>query len=472
KVTFDGPDDDMNPHNWTSKRKWTAAAVVAMYSTIAPMSSSMLTPSLDSITTEFQLDNSIASQIVFSIYVLAWGMGPMILGPLSEMYGRVIVLQIGNAVFVLFSIACGLSQNVVQLILFRFVSGLAGSAALAIDDGLLADMWSPDELGSVVSLYSFGPLLGPAIGPIAGGFITQYSTWRWSFFALAIASGVIGIAGIFTLKETYGPRLLRLKAKHLRKQRQDDRFHVGTQGLPPSLPQAVFEGLVRPLKMACTQPIIAALSLLLAYIWGVLYLLLSTFSQLWTVQYHESISIGSINYISLAIGLYLGTHIGAVASDKLMRLNIQIYKYYKDRNGGVGSPEFRAPLMIIFAPLVPIGCLWYGWSAQERAHWILPNLGVAVFGIGGIITYQGVQTYILEAYPRYGASAMASTTICRSIAGFVFPIFAPAMYQRLGYGWGNTLVAGIAILLGLPAPVLLYKYGSKLRGKSAYSAGE
>jgi MFS family permease len=179
-------------------------------------------------------------------------------------------------------------------------------------------MWSPDELGSVVSLYSFGPLLGPAIGPIAGGFITQYSTWRWSFFALAIASGAVGIVGIFTLKETYGPRLLRLKAKRLRKERQDDRFHVGTRGLPPSLPKALFEGLVRPLKMAYTQPIIAALSLLLAYIWGVLYLLLSTFSQLWTVQYHQSISIGSINYISLAIGLYLGTHIGVVASNKVL----------------------------------------------------------------------------------------------------------------------------------------------------------
>jgi MFS family permease len=150
----------------------------------------------------------------------------------------------------------------------------------------------------------------------------------------------------------------------------------------------------------------------------------------------------------------------------------QIYKHYKDRNGGIGLPEFRAPLMIIFAPLVPIGCLWYGWSAEGRAHWILPNLGVAVFGIGGIVTYQGVQTYILEAYPRYGASAMASTTISRSIAGFIFPIFAPAMYQRLGYGWGNTTVAGIAFLLGLPAPILLYKYGSKLRGKSEYSAGE
>jgi MFS family permease len=92
----------------------------------------MLTPSLDSITAEFHLGNSVASQIAFSIYVLAWGIGPMILGPLSEMYGRVIVLQVGNAVFVLFSVACGLSKSVVQLILFRFLSGLAGSAALAV----------------------------------------------------------------------------------------------------------------------------------------------------------------------------------------------------------------------------------------------------------------------------------------------------------------------------------------------------
>jgi MFS family permease len=95
----------------------------------------------------------------------------------------------------------------------------------------------------------------------------------------------------------------------------------------------------------------------------------------------------------------------------------------------------------------------------------MPNIGVAIFGIGGLVSYQGVQAYVLETYPRYAASAMAATTLARSVSGCVFPIFAPKMYQTLDYGRGNTLLVGVAIIFGLPAPVLLYFFGARLRAR-------
>ncbi len=67
--------------------------------------------------------------------------------------------------------------------IFRFLSGLGGSAAQAIGGGVLGDCWRPEDRGKAVSLYSLAPLLGPAIGPLAGGFITEFSTWRWAFYA-------------------------------------------------------------------------------------------------------------------------------------------------------------------------------------------------------------------------------------------------------------------------------------------------
>lgn len=63
---------------------------------------------------------------------------------------------------------------------------------------------------------------------------------------------------------------------------------------------------------------------------------------------------------------------------------------------------------------------------------------------------------------------MAATTLSRSIASFLFPILAPALYNRLDYGWGNTLLAGIAVIIGIPAPIILYRYGARLRAKSPY----
>lgn len=504
QVTWDGPDDLENPQNWNSRSKWSAAWVVAAFSTIAPMSSAILSPSLHQMAVDFQVPgDGLQTEIGFSIYVLAWGVGPLFLGPLSELYGRTVVLQLGNAAFVAFTAGSGAAKDIALFIALRFLSGFAGSAALAVrpqapletataylpggggqvDDGMLTDMWSADELGRAVGLYSIGPLIGPAIAPIVGGFLTQYVSWRWSMYVLSIASAVVGVVGFFTLRETYGPVLLKRKARRLCKETGDPRYCAPHFLQSPI--KCVVEGLVRPVKMLLTQVIIQALSLYTAYIFGLLYLFLSTFSNIWTVIYHESTSIGSLNYIGLSLGLCVGTYVGMASNDKvclrtpagtkgaeliscLLISCLQVYHFLKLHHDGRGSPELRAPAMAAFSILIPIGFLCYGWSAQAHTHWIVPNIGAAIFAFGGILSFQGIQAYVLEAYPLYGASAMAATTLLRSIASFLFPIFAPALYRRLDYGWGNTLLAGIAVVVGIPAPLFLYYFGARLREKSPY----
>lgn len=180
---------------------------------------------------------------------------------------------------------------------------------------MLTDMWSADELGRAVGLYSIGPLIGPAIAPIVGGFLTQYVSWRWSMYVLSIASAVVGVVGFFTLRETYGPVLLKRKARRLCKETGDLRYCAPHFLQSPI--KSVVEGLVRPVKMLLTQVIIQALSLYTAYIFGLLYLFLSTFSNIWTDVYHESTSIGSLNYIGLSFGLCVGTYVGMASNDKV-----------------------------------------------------------------------------------------------------------------------------------------------------------
>lgn len=133
QVTWDGPDDQGNPQNWSSRSKWSAAWIVATFSTIAPMSSAILSPSLQQISADLNVGGAgLGAEIAFSIYVLAWGIGPLFLGPLSELYGRTLILQVGNAVFVALTAGSGASRSIAQFIVLRFLSGLAGSAALAV----------------------------------------------------------------------------------------------------------------------------------------------------------------------------------------------------------------------------------------------------------------------------------------------------------------------------------------------------
>ncbi|KAL6239490.1 hypothetical protein BDW75DRAFT_119827 [Aspergillus navahoensis] len=465
-VTWDGPDDPENPKNWPMKKKWAIVVTVSCFTFISPVSSSMVAPALTTMAQDLGITDAIESQLTLSIFVLAYAFGPLFLGPLSEIYGRVIVLQLANLFYLVFNIACGVAKTKAQMIVFRFFAGLGGSAPLAVGGGVLSDCFKPEERGKSVAIYSLAPLLGPAVGPIAGGFIAENTTWRWVFYATTIADGVIQIAGLFFLKETYAPKILRTRAKRLRKETGDSSYQTDIERQNKTLNETIRSALIRPFRLLATQPIVQAIATYLAYTYGMMYLVLSTFPSLWTGEryYNESIGIGGLNYISLGIGFWLGSQICAPLNDR-------IYRRLKARNNGAGKPEFRVPLLWVPAFLTPAGLFIYGWTGQYQTHWIAPNIGAAMFGMGTIVTFQCAQTYMIDSYARFAASALAASSFLRSICGFAFPLFAPYMYDALDYGWGNSLLGFISLALGIPAPIFLWKFGALLRKKSTYAAG-
>lgn len=424
----------------------------------------MVAPALPAMARELNITNSVEQSLMLSIFVLAYAIGPLFLGPLSEISGRVIVLQLANLFYLVFNIGCGFAKTKGELIVFRFLAGLGGSAPLALGGGVLSDMWHAEERGKSISIYSLAPLLGPAVGPIAGGFIAEKTTWRWVFWATSIVDSGIQVMGFFLLRETFAPKLLGIKAKRLRKETGNDAWHTEWENPDRTLGNVLRTALIRPFRLLGTQPIVQVLALYMAYLYGLMYLVLSTFPTLWENTYHENVGIGGLNYISLGIGFFLGTQICAPINDR-------IYRKLKVRNNNIGRPEFRVPLMIPGACLVPIGLFIYGWTSYFKTHWIAPNIGAAIFAAGTIIGFQCTQTYIVDAYTRYAASAVGAATVLRSLAGFGFPLFAPYMYRSLGLGWGNSLLGFLAIGLGIPAPLLLWQFGETLRSRSTFAAG-
>ena len=126
------------------------------------------------------------------------------------------------------------------------------------------------------------------------------------------------------------------------------------------------------------------------------------------------------------------------------------------------KPEYRLTLMIPGAICTPIGFFIYGWSTQYAIHWIVPMIATVFVGFGLIGTFMPMNTYLVDAFPLYAASAMAANTIWRSIAGAALPLAGAPMYAALGLGWGNSLLGFIAIAM-VPIPMLLEKYGERIR---------
>lgn len=162
-VSWSGPDDLENPKNWSNNRKWAAVIVVSSFTFISPVSSSMVAPALGDMAQDLGVTGQVESQMLLSIFVLAYAIGPLILGPLSEVYGRVPVLQLANLFFLIFNLVCGFARNTGEMLAFRFLAGLGGSAPLAVGGGVLADCFTPEQRGKAIGIYSLAPLIGPAV---------------------------------------------------------------------------------------------------------------------------------------------------------------------------------------------------------------------------------------------------------------------------------------------------------------------
>lgn len=464
-VTWDGPDDPHNPKNWPQKKKWMATVTVSLFTFISPVASTMVAPALTQLADDLGTRHDmLLTSITLSAFILGFAIGPLLLGPLSELFGRRIILQLSNLFFFAFNLAAGFATSSGEMIAFRFLSGLGGSAPLGIGGGVLADLWSPMERGKAMALYSLMPLLGPAIGPICGGFIAQYSTWRWVFYSTSIAAMLIQFMGFFFLKETYAAEILKRKKIALMKSTGNTELHTEFDIPNRTFASHVGTAFKRPFILLFTQPIVQVLALYIGYVYGVLYLVLSSFPLVWKNLYNEEPGIAGLNYISLGLGFFIGTQIAARFADK-------IYKNLRAKNNNEGKSEFRVPLMFPGAAMVPVGLLIYGWSAEYKTHWIVPNIGTCIFAAGNQLVFQNCQTYLVDAYTRYAASAIAATAVFRSLGGFAFPLFAQYLYKALGYGWGNSTLAFIGIGVGLPAPFILWWYGEALRKKSTFAAG-
>ncbi|KAJ5331705.1 benomyl/methotrexate resistance protein [Penicillium atrosanguineum] len=458
-VNWDGEDDPENPVNWTLKKKWANGGLLASMTFITPLASSMFAPGVEDVMIEFHSTSTMLASFVVSVYILGYCVGPLLVAPLSEMYGRVPVYHVSNVLFVIFTIACAVSTSMPMLIVFRFFAGVMGSTPLSIGGGTFGDMFRVEERGAAVAVWSMGPLLGPVVGPIAGGFLAEDVGWRWVFWIIAMAAGVLTIAMFLFLRETYTVALLNKKAKRLRKETGNPKLRSAEDlGLSPA--ELFKVSILRPIKFLLFSPIVSCLSIYIAFVYGILYLLFTTITSVFTETYGFSQGLAGLAYLGIGIGMFLGLFMVGASSDKLL-------KKLTASNNGVVKPEYRLPPMVIAGLILPIGLFLYGWTAQYKIHWIVPIIGTGLVGLGLIGSFIPNSTYLIDAFGKHSASAIAANTVLRSLFGALIPLAGPAMYEKLGLGWGNSALGFIALAM-VPIPLAFMKYGERLRTSQSF----
>lgn len=135
------------------------------------------------------------------------------------------------------------------MLIVRFIDGLAGSAFLSVAGGTVGDVFHNHELSTPMVLYTASPMAGPELGPLLGGFICYYTNWRWSFWVLVIWAGIQWVSIYFVVPETYGPVVLRNKAKALRKETGDERWKAPIEIMDRSVARTVLWSCIRPFQL-------------------------------------------------------------------------------------------------------------------------------------------------------------------------------------------------------------------------------
>lgn len=211
-VDWDGPDDIENPRTWTNKAKTANISLVIVLTLLTPLASSMFAPGVPAVLRDFEDSSTSIAEFVVSICtytkghktaslslvilltlnplfsdILGFAVGPLLISPLSEIYGRFPIYVVCNIMFIIFTIACAVAGSVTQLIVFRFFAGTFGVCPVTLGGASIADLIPQEKRGISMSLFSVGPLLGPVIGPIAGGYLAAAEGWRWTFWVIAIA---------------------------------------------------------------------------------------------------------------------------------------------------------------------------------------------------------------------------------------------------------------------------------------------
>ncbi|KIX96362.1 uncharacterized protein Z520_08140 [Fonsecaea multimorphosa CBS 102226] len=458
-VTFKIGDPE-NPKNWSKPYKWWCTMTVAFTCFTVAFNSAVITADLEGVSETFHVSEEV-SLLTITMFVIGFGVGPLAFAPLSELYGRKPVYIITLALAVIFEIPCAVAQNIGTLLVCRLIDGIAFSAPMTLVGGTLADLWKNEERGVPMAVFSAAPFIGPAIGPLAGGYLGDAAGWRWLYWIQMILAGLCLAILTFTVPETYTPVLLARRAKKLRKETGDSKFVTERDLDARPLTQQLRIFLVRPLQLLFLEPIVLLISLYMSVLYGLLYMFFVAYPIIYVEGKGWSEGSTGLMFIPLALGVLLS----AICSPLVNKHYLSICAKYPD---GKPPAEARLVPMMFSCWLIPVGLFIFGWTSYPDVSYWGPMMGGFPVGFGFIFLYNSANNYLVDTYQHLAASALAAKTCIRSFWGASVVLFTIQMYHTLGYQWASSLLAFLALAC-CAIPYVFYFFGARIRRFSRYA---
>lgn len=449
-----------DPRQWSALLKWTVLATIANGAFIAGLATNIYNPGIADIKQDLHAQDWQIS-LSLSIYILISGIFPLAWSLISELYGRKIVYITSMVIATVGCIVAALAKSTDVLIGMRCLQSLGTCSVMAVGAGTLADIFDPHERGRKMGIYYAAPLLGPSLGPVLGGILTQYLSWRSTFWFLVIWTGITVVAFVYPFRETFRKERSTTYQAALakRKARDTQRATLPTSKPEPDLTRSNSKAEstteeLKEIKLTAADlnplpPVKAVLSR-----WNnILVLLVSglIFGFAYSIQYTATLTLeNAYGYNALHVGLVLlaygaggmlGSIFGGRYADRCLRVAAALH-------AGRVPPEARLRSTLPALPLIPLAVIAYGWLAQYRCH--IASICVALFACGflSIWVYASAMAYVVDANAGRSVMAAACNSLFRGGFAFVFAEACVPLQTAIGDGGLYSLWTGLWIIMG------------------------
>ncbi|KAH8880989.1 MFS general substrate transporter [Thozetella sp. PMI_491] len=408
-----------------TSQKRSITAFLAFCGLLATISTTCILSAIPELTTTFDTTASIIS-ISNAVYLALMGISSCIWGPSSDVFGRRKIYLCTTFLFFVSSIGTAFSPSLLAFFIFRGLTAAQGTAFLILASSCISDIYHPTERATSLGWFLTGSMSGPAFGPVLGGIIVTYQSWRVIFYLQAALAGVAFLAAYFVLPET----IHSIKAIELKGQGKIRAAAVLWKWLNP----------MGVLKLYGHKNFLLVTLASSALVWN-MYSLLTPVRLILNPRLNLKTPLQSgLLYLSPGAGYVIGTTIGGRWADYTVRVWM--------RKRGYRLPEDRLRSCLPFLGiLLPGSILMYGWMVDRSLGGIpVPVICMFVQGVAQLASFPSLNTYILDILQHRSGEASASHYMMRyCLAGISTAICLP-MLDLFGVGWTSTLSAGILIV--------------------------
>lgn len=386
----------------------------------------------------------------------------MFIGDFADKAGRRPAYIVCFTIYIAANIGLAIQNKYAALFVLRCLQSAGSSTTIALSSGVVSDVATASERGSYMGLVTAGSLLGPSIGPIIGGLLSQYLGWRAIFWFLVIFAGSFMVPFLLCFPETARgvvgdgslppqkwniPLISYLRSRNAHEERE----YMPKQKLKFPNP---FETLAIVFQKD-TSIILFCNAVLFAGFYDVSATIPSIFNDLYGL---DDLQVG-LCYIPFGIGASIASILNGTLLDRnYRRIAMDMaFPLVKNRHTDLRNfPIEKARLQIAF-PMLFIGSLCvlaFGWCLNYGVHLAAPTSILFVMGLSLTGAFNTVSTLLVDLYPTQAAKATAANNIVRCLLGAGATALIDPMLSAMGRGWCFTF---IALVMLATAPLLSWE---------------